>query len=441
MTEAMNNLAQSIAAKRRFTLTQFSTVEWLGILIGIIMPIVSAIVYPTYMHMMQTPWVEWSRLLEAPFVVCEIFVILWAGRKGMESTQMWRSMPTDIKIASVFLAVGVFASSLFLSEYPLRSVTISIITMVHVLFGFSVYHLLRGSNATDFRPLILLLGAGLISLAALTFWKFAFPPAALTVPGGIIEWHAALPGFISVRHFGSWTGAVAAGFVVILLFEEAQSRLSWPHVLYFVSSAMTVWSGTRAAILAMIITAFVVTMSKRKLPTFRAVGVFAMLTGGALIAAWLLVPYNDPSFALFHSSELENVSNLTGGRPALWRATFEKWQDSYFFGLGSGSTFWEVYVGWTHTQPHNAILQFLISWGLVGAIPAFWLLARAVISAHLVTLKDESLLPLLAMVYALLIMSMLEGMMHYPRFIMLNFMLLAAILGINENKRESAAIS
>ncbi|MFN3450570.1 MAG: O-antigen ligase family protein [Sphingorhabdus sp.] len=437
----MDNLAQSFAAKRRFTLTQFSTVEWLGILIGVILPIVSAIIYPTYMHMMQTPWVEWSRLLEAPFVICEVFVILWAGRKRMDSTTMWRSMPADIRFTSVFLIIGVFGSSLFLSEYSLRSVTISIITMVHVLFGFSVYYLLRRANVTDFSPFIFSLGAGLISLAALTFWKFAFPPPASAVPGGLIEWSAAVPGFISSRQFGSWTGAIAAGFLVIVLNDETRGRHIWPRAFYFASAAMTVWSGTRAAILAMLIVAVMITLTNRKVPSLKAIGITATLTGAAMTAAWLLLPYNDATFLLFNESDVASVNHLSGGRLELWAATFAKWRQSAFLGWGSGSIFWEVYVGWPHTQPHNAILQFLISWGLVGAIPALWLLARAVASAHFVTLKDNASLPPLAILYALLVMSMLEGMLHYPRFIMLIFVMIAAILAIDANKHQQQPIS
>lgn len=405
------------------------------------MPVVSAIVYPTYMHMMQTPWVEWSRLLEAPFVLCEIFVILWASRRGMDSTRMWHSMPTDIKIASVFFVIGVFGSSLFLSEYPLRSVTISIVTLMHLLFGLSVYHLLRGSNVTDFSPFILSLGAGLISLAALTLWKFAFPPPASTVPGGVIEWHAALPGFISVRHFGSWTGAIAAGFLAIVLYNNEQVRRSSAQFFYFTSTAMTIWSGTRAAILAMILTALAIAIMRKKLPSFRAIGIAAMLTGAAATVAWLLLPYNDATFLLFSQSDAASAGAMSGGRVDLWTATFDKWRDSSIFGWGSGSTFWEVYVGWPHTQPHNAVLQFLISWGVIGTIPALWLLTRASVAAYLVTLRDKSLLPFEAMICSLLTMSMLEGMLHYPRFIMLIFVMIAAILAADVNKRQQAATS
>lgn len=437
----MESLAQNFTTKWNFALARFSTAEWLGIWIGIIMPVISALVYPTYMHSMQTPWVEWSRLLEAPFVLCQIVVILWASRRGMDSTRMWLSLPIDIKIASAFLIFGVFASSLFASDYPVRSITISIITAIHLLFALSIFHLLRRPAVQSYRPFIMLLGGGLITLAALTFWRFALPPPASMVPGGVIEWGSALPGFISVRHFGSWTGAVAAGFLAMLLLGEEKSRGSWIHGLYFLSAAMTVWSGTRAAILAMVVTAVILVTANRKLPTIRTIGVTAMLTGGAMTAAWVLLPYDDPTFLLFTSSDAVTASAMSGGRLDLWAATFQKWQTAPVLGLGSGSTFWEVYIGWPHTQPHNALLQFLISWGIVGAVSALWLLGRALANVHDVAVRNASLLPMLAILYALLIMSLLEGMLHYPRFIMLIIFIFAAIMAHDATCREAPSPS
>lgn len=101
----------------------------------------------------------------------------------------------------------------------------------------------------------------------------------------------------------------------------------------------------------------------------------------------------------------------------MWAATFSRWLDSPLLGWGSGSTFWEVYTGWTHTQPHNVLLQFLISWGVLGAAGGLWLLGRATMAAHRAGQADPQRLALLAMLYALLFQSLFEGMLHYPRFI------------------------
>jgi exopolysaccharide production protein ExoQ len=429
----MKKTAPNFSAKRNFAIVSLTPVEWLGILMGVIMPVVSAIVYPTYIHTMPTVALEWSRLLEAPFVLSEIAVIFWAMRAGMDSAKVWNRFPEDIKIAISVLAVGVFASSLLISAEPQRSITMSIITVIHGLFAVSVYHLLRSSRASNYRPFVHLLGAGLFLLAILTYWRFAFPPSASQVPGGQIEWGSALPGFISVRHFGSWTGAVTAGFLVSLIYMEDIKRISLVHILYLASAAMTVWSGTRAAVLAIFITGIILLLLNRKMPSFRNTAVIAMLTGTAMTIAWLLLPYNDSSFLLYTLEDTVGADQMTGGRLALWGATFEEWQKSPLFGWGTGSVFWEVYVGWTHTQPHNAILQFLISWGLAGAVPALWLLGRAIVRAYRITAQNCTLQPMLAILLTLLLMSLLEGMLHYPRFIMLIMVAFAAIFASDVN--------
>jgi exopolysaccharide production protein ExoQ len=398
-----------------------------GILIGIIIPVVSAVLYPTYTFMMATPWVEWTRLLELPFVASEIAIIFWAIRNGMSMTERLSKSPVDLKFALLLLGVGCTISSAFISRRPADSLTISVFTLVHLLFFTSIMFFAK--NRSFHQDLFLkITGIGLFVIALMTAIKFAFPPQPSHVLGGKIIWSSALPGFISVRHLGSWTGPICAAFTAILLTDGKRRQLSLTHVLYFFSAAMTIWSGTRAAIVAIAATAAISIVMNRKIPNFRDLSIMAMLTGAALTVAWLLLPYHDPIFRLFVTEDFSDANIVTGGRLELWAATYDRWLDSPLLGWGSGSTFWEVFVGWTHTQPHNAFLQFLISWGFVGASGALWMLGRAIFAAHKQTLRYPELQPMLAMLHTLLIMSLLEGMLHYPRFIMLIMFLFAIIL-------------
>jgi exopolysaccharide production protein ExoQ len=400
----------------------------IGLLVGILMPIASAILYPTYTFTMATPWVEWTRLLELPFIFCEIAISCWAMQRGMSIAGTLAVSPRDVKYALILLGIGCTASSLFISKRPLDSVTISLFTLVHLIFFMAVSFITRGSNLLGKGMFLKLVAFGLFPIALMTAVKFAFPPPPSQVWGGTIVWPNALPGFISVRHFGSWTGAICAGLAAKLLTDSNERRLSWVHFLFFVSAAMTIWSGTRAAILAIAVAAVIIVAMNRKMPKFHTLAVMAMLTGAALTAAWLLLPYDDPTFLLINLDDFKGGDAVTGGRLALWTATYHKWLESPLLGWGSGSTFWEVFVGWTHTQPHNFVLQCLVSWGLVGAAGALWLLGRAIVAAHRKAMRYPELRPLLAILDALLIQSMLEGMLHYPRFIMLIMILLAVIL-------------
>lgn len=60
------------------------------------------------------------------------------------------------------------------------------------------------------------------------------------------------------------------------------------------------------------------------------------------------------------------------------------------------------------------MLQFLISWGIVGAAGGLWLLARAILTTHRTGMADEALRLLAATLYSLLFMNLREGMLYYP---------------------------
>lgn len=402
---------------------------WLGLMVGVVMPVLSAVLYPVYMHQMQPAWAEWTRLMELPFVACELAIVHVALRKGYCDGPIWAALPGDIRVALGLLVVGITVSSVFVSKNVAASVTLSIVTLVHLRFGAAVYFLAKSEKEEAARRLVQQFGSGLILglliLVVLTILKFHFPPPEWTVPGGKIEWPSALPGFINVRYFGSWTGAITAGLMLTLLYGRGE-RMGVYSLCYLLAAGLTCWSGTRAAVLAMAIVALITVIGFKRLPTTRNLVRTISLSGLALLGAVIFAPA-DPTFALFVQDDIGSAEALTSGRIALWRGTFYRWLDAPIFGLGSGSTFWEVDVGWWHTQPHNTLLLFLISWGVTGAAGAIWLLGRAIVATHRTGMGNEAVRPVTGTLYGLLTMSLFAGMLHYPRFVML-IMICFAIL-------------
>jgi O-antigen ligase len=393
---------------------------WLGVVVGLVMPVLSALLYPVYMHQMQPAWAEWTRLMELPFVACELAIILVALKRGYRDALVWQELPKDVVVALILLFIGLIASSVFTSKNIAASATLSVITLVHLRFAAAIFFLAR-SERGDVQSLLPRFGFGLIlglgALVILTVWKFQLPPPEWMVPGGKIEWALALPGFIHLRHFGSWTGAIAAGLMLGLLYGK-QDRVGIYSLCYLLAAGMTCWSGTRAAVLAMGAVALIALISMRRLPDGRALIRVGGLSALAMLGAIAFWPGTE-EFSLFIRNNLGSADAVTSGRLGLWEATFARWLDAPLFGWGSGSTFWEVYVGWRHTQPHNTILLFLISWGIVGTAGALWLLGRAIVATYRIGMNDDDLRPIAGTLYALLSMSLFEGMLHYPRFIML----------------------
>lgn len=393
-----------------------SVITVLGLAIAIIMPVAEAAIYPTYMHTMRLAWIEWTRLQEIPYVLFEAVVIAFAVRRGMTLRLAWKGLSHDVRLALLALVIGIFVGSIFTSNLPAFTVAASCISIVNLLFALAAAHLLGQSRNSSVAMLMPLMVCGLVILSCYTALRFAFPPPTHLVWGGVIEWPSAIPGFISVRHFGSWSGAIAAGMGVQILFGAKSGRFELSHLFYFIAAAVTVWTGTRAAILAMIVIFLITCISLRRLPTPDAIGRAALLTGAALTAAYILLPA-DPTFRLINAGDYSTLQGATALRDRLWELTFLRWLDSPWFGWGTGSTFWEVDIGWPHTQPHNAVLQFLISWGVVGTAGALYLIGKAIRRVHAPGMTNAELRPLLAMLYALLFQSLLEGMLHYPRFI------------------------
>lgn len=401
---------------------------WLGVLIGVLMPVVSGLVFPTYYHRLATQWLEWTKLLEAPFILCEFLVVCFAIYRGMEIQRFISPLSLDLKIAAALFLFGVLFSSLFVSAVPPTSLALSVGTIIHVLFGFAIFHFFEKAEHRNFTAFWFSLGIGLLVLALFTAWRFLLPIPAAEVPGGKIEWGFSLPGFISVRYFGTWTGAIAAFFIAMLIKKGENARLSWPDLFMFVSMSMTIWSGTRTAIMGIIVAISAMIILQKRIPNLAMTGRLCILTGLAATVAWLLLPYGESDFRLFSSEHAGSVGAFTSGRTDLWIATYQKWLEAPLFGWGSGALFWEVFLGWTHTQPHNAILQFLFSWGICGTIGACWLFFKATKTAQLKTTENPSLWPFMAMLYSLLAMSMVDGALYYPRFIMLIMLCFAVIL-------------
>lgn len=75
--------------------------------------------------------------------------------------------------------------------------------------------------------------------------------------------------------------------------------------------------------------------------------------------------------------------------------------------------------GANHVQPHNAIVQFLLSWGLIPSIPLLALIGWATWRVHRIARAVPRIVPLVMMLDCLLVMRMVDGMLYFAGFVML----------------------
>ena len=389
-----------------------------AIALGVVMPIVSALLYPTYHVMMPQPVYELTRLVEFPFVTLELSFIFWVMGKGFSFRRCFLNFPCDIRIAIFVLLVVIFSGVFFVSKNTAYSLLHSVLWIIHLVFALSL--LFEFSRARpgghDGDGFLGWHAIGLAVLGIFTAWRFTNPPPVDSLPFGEILWRGAIPGFIDVRHLGSWAGALAAGFAIRILFGMPDARLWWARLCYFLAAAMTIWSGTRAAVLAIIFVTFVFLMCLRRLPAWKKTGWAALASVLACGAAYILV-WDRPPFWLITFSELASAEELTKTRAIMWGRTVQLWLQSPWLGLGTGSIFWEYGPDMTPTQPHNVALQFLVSWGVIGALSGLWILLRGLRVIHQKGISNPKLFGLLGVFHALVFQSLFEGMLHYPRFI------------------------
>ncbi|MBX7541055.1 O-antigen ligase family protein [Qipengyuania sphaerica] len=407
-----------------------------AVALGVAMPIVSAIAYPTYFVMMASQGVESTRLIEAPFLIFEFAVILWAGRRGFDVSKAVASLPRDIKIAGAILALAAFAGALLISKDTTYSLTHTLMWVIHAIFALALLHVFSARALSAGDSFLHWHVIGLVLLAVYTAWWFASVPPVEELPFNRVRLRGAVPGWIDVRHFGSWSGAITAAFAVRILYGAKGRDLTIALLCYFIAAGVTVWTGTRAAILTIMVVTFAFVLINRRLPDLPRIAWAVILTALACLAAYLLLP-DDKVFWMFTPEEVGSAGEMTKTRRVMWTRTVELWLQSPILGLGTGAIFWEYSETFTPTQPHNVVLQFLVSWGIVGAAGGLWILGRAFAPVIGAGAKMPLLHPMLAMVLAFLFQSMLEGMLHYPRFI-ISIIVMSIIIFVASRQAEAS---
>lgn len=421
--------ASETTARRGLTL-----LSTLGLLFGIVMPVVAGLLFPTYVNSMPVMWQERARILELQFVACELAVIAAAFRGGFSLRRFSRDLPMDIRVAAGILAAAMIGASAFKATNPADAMLQTNIQLIHCVFAAAVYFLARRWPDRDWPRLTFWLTAGVPVIALYTAWRFLLPPPLAEIPGGQIQWDFAVPGFISVRYLGIWLGAIGAALSVKQLFLDRNERLGASHLVLLLVLAFMFWTGTRAAVLGVLVAIAASVLVARRLPAIRAL----MMGAGVAVTAYILaqlLAFDSQIFVLVDDTS-GDVRSFMSGRLELWLAALGRIEQAPVSGWGTGSLLWDVYLNWHHTQPHNSLLQFAMDWGLFGAAAAVWIFGRALWTAQARAAGDAAAWPILALVNALLAMSMVDGALYYPRFVTLVLLGLALLIAVRDSESQ-----
>ena len=399
----------------------------LGILIGLVLPLLAALLYRTYALALSPAWLEMTRQLGAPFVLGEIGIVLYARHRGLALGPLWDRIDRPTRWALVVFLGSFWISSAFVSWMASFSLALCLIWVVHLLTAAAVFHLVEEGGVVPgrFAPGFAL---GLGVLAPIAGVHLALAPS----DQGPATWifGAPIPGFISIRLFGAWAGAVLALLLGLAWSADRKGEAGprWVYPALGLAAGLVVWSGTRASVFGAIVALAGAAIVTRGAPgrRFWVAAVLAIAVGSALT---ILSMPSHPNMLLFRPEAMRSADGFSSGRLDLWGKALAVAVERPLLGHGMGSSWWLVWLdGHSHVQPHNALVQFLLNWGLVPTAAALFILGRATWRVHGAVRRRPELLALAMMLDFLLAVSLLDGMLHFTRFVMLIAVLIAAAL-------------
>lgn len=412
----------AISPARTHFRTGIST--WLGYAIGLALPIIAATIYPTYFISMPNPRLEITRQLGHIWMAGETVLIFYARRRGFSIRETWRVLPGWVKPTLLLFLATFWISSAFVSAQPGFSMALTVGWGIQLAYAAALAHLIAPVPLRHMDRIWHGFAAGLIALAAVIAVHFTCPPLFLRGAEHKIDWGNAIPGFISVRLFGSWAAAILALLTgVAWRSEQKEERQTILFLATALAFGMMFWTGTRAAVLGWLCVLPVAWLLAGPPRSRAAVTYLPCYFILAAIIAVALQPYGHPSFSfsdIFDPATNASMDGISSGRLTLWKRALKVYCDYPLLGSGAGSSWWLVPLdGNRHVQPHNALVQFLLNWGLIPTIPAVALLFGGTWRAHRAARRRPPLLPFVLMLDCLLIMSIFDGMLHFAQFILL----------------------
>jgi O-antigen ligase len=244
----------------------------------------------------------------------------------------------------------------------------------HVTFGLVLASLL--ASRTVLPRVVASAGAVGFALTCALLIAAAFRMA----DPGAYDW-ARLPYIGHVRYLG-----IYAVFALVLaawpLLEgrgaTAARALSWGCVV--LAWCVIWWSGGRAAILTAFGATVLLTWFAHGRRTSLALALGLAIVLGAAVS--LLLPAEDLQRGInrgmgihtFFGRVASTSDAYSTGRMELWATAVDAWSARPLLGVGPDAGAF-VLSAFGHEQPHNVILQALLEWGVVGALPFLTLVA------------------------------------------------------------------
>jgi exopolysaccharide production protein ExoQ len=411
------------------------TPHGLGIMWTLLL-VATGIVHRAYSFQTTSPVLEILRQSGAIVLFGQLMFLVWARWAGWSPLAQWRNLKWPMRFLGYWFVATFWVSSAFYSLIAPFALMLCVGTLIQIAFAFALFDRLSVVDSGSVSQLQTEMFVGLAIIAVMTIVHFWSASRAALAPGEVIVWQASIPGFISVRLFGAVCSAVLTFLIATALTKRQNSSDALTMAVIIFMAGLTVWTGTRAAVAGLFGALLVGFVLLHVRPSARRLLVIAACVAVGALLGPMFAPAGDPVFQLFSPRDYSTASTAASGRFELWTAMIAETAKSPIFGLGNAAPRWAIPVEiFGHFQPHNFIVQFLSSWGLAGAIPAFALLGTATVKAHVIGRRLPMIVPVVIMLDALLLMALLDGILYFARETMMVMMCFAIIFAADRQSR------
>jgi O-antigen ligase len=252
----------------------------------------------------------------------------------------------------------------------------------------------------------------------------------LLVPEPLVfPWGSGLPSATNIRHIGNYLAILA--IAPTALFLIGGNKWNWPALAALTAMVTFIaWSGSRAAILGLIICTIAGWFFTRPhVPYKKLLALGGSYAGG--LALSLVIPNPSATFGLFRFfGTLQPGVDSSSGRIEIWQNTITQILQQPWLGHGAGrfsANMGKLY-GYDLDNPHNFALQYLYDWGIMGGGAALALLAWLGLLIYRARHNQPILVFSAIAGYAILLfIGQLEGMLYHPLKMLLVMAMIAPV--------------
>lgn len=243
----------------------------------------------------------------------------------------------------------------------------------HILFAVAVCTYIHYHPALAHRALVAIVGSFLFYMAWFCMlWFVLDDPYSY-------PWGASMPGIIYLRHFGHYASLCFVISLGLFLSRHNGKFYGLNAAVLLVSATMIFWAGGRAPLL---ILSLLLPLLYLSCPAFRKPSTLWTVLLVTLAGAWLSSWFAPHAFGLNRvaSSILaaNTTDDLSSGRLTIWQDALFALSAHPWFGIGPNEFAVSIGRKYNILQPHNFLIQSLLSWGIPGAACSWILLSKLV---------------------------------------------------------------